>query len=212
VDAYKQGQAAIDLQGLPDGDRPQLRVRDGGDAGRLILAEAAAPEPDVLPSGLRPESHPDPADAPMRVSGPVSGDAPPMRSFSAVELARAELEAAEIVSVRRPAPASRNKVIIMASIGAGLFVLLLLVIPHDIISPPAPVGTPQIVLGASALTACALWALNPRRRYLRFAVSLLVMILVPASPVWPLLSEFSGGAAPSTGCYEAALLMGFEAA
>jgi hypothetical protein len=36
--AYKQGCAAISLQGLPDRDRPQLAVRDGVDASELILA------------------------------------------------------------------------------------------------------------------------------------------------------------------------------
>jgi hypothetical protein len=36
--AYKQGRAAISLEGLPDSDRPQLKVRDGVDASRLVLA------------------------------------------------------------------------------------------------------------------------------------------------------------------------------
>ena len=36
--AYRQGCAAIRLQGLPDGDRPQLKVRAGVDASRLVLA------------------------------------------------------------------------------------------------------------------------------------------------------------------------------
>jgi hypothetical protein len=35
---FKQGRAAIDLEGLPDGDRPQLKVRVGFDATELILA------------------------------------------------------------------------------------------------------------------------------------------------------------------------------
>jgi hypothetical protein len=38
--AYKQGRAAISLEGLPDGDRPQLKVRAGVDAGQLVLAAA----------------------------------------------------------------------------------------------------------------------------------------------------------------------------
>jgi hypothetical protein len=37
--AYKQGRAAISLEGLRDGDRPQLRVRDGIDAVKLVLVE-----------------------------------------------------------------------------------------------------------------------------------------------------------------------------
>jgi hypothetical protein len=37
--AYRQGCAAITLEGLRDGDRPQLRVRDGIDASKLVLAE-----------------------------------------------------------------------------------------------------------------------------------------------------------------------------
>ena len=36
--AYKQGRAAISLEGLRDGDRPQLEVRAGVDAGKLVLA------------------------------------------------------------------------------------------------------------------------------------------------------------------------------
>jgi hypothetical protein len=36
--AYKQGRAAITLEGLRDGELPQLKVRDGVDAGRLVLA------------------------------------------------------------------------------------------------------------------------------------------------------------------------------
>jgi hypothetical protein len=35
--AYKQGRAAISLEGLPDGERPQLKVRAGIDAGKLVL-------------------------------------------------------------------------------------------------------------------------------------------------------------------------------
>jgi hypothetical protein len=36
--AYAQGCAAISLEGLPDGDRPQLQIRAGVDASRLVLA------------------------------------------------------------------------------------------------------------------------------------------------------------------------------
>jgi hypothetical protein len=35
--AYKQGCAAISLEGLSDSDRPQLKVRDGVDAAQLVL-------------------------------------------------------------------------------------------------------------------------------------------------------------------------------
>jgi len=38
--AYKQGCAAIRLEGLPDADRPQLRTRPGVDAAKLVLASA----------------------------------------------------------------------------------------------------------------------------------------------------------------------------
>lgn len=38
--ACRQGCAAISLTGLPDGERPQLRVRDGMDAERFVLAPA----------------------------------------------------------------------------------------------------------------------------------------------------------------------------
>jgi hypothetical protein len=36
--AFRQGRAAISLEGLRDTDRPQLRVRDGVDASQLVLA------------------------------------------------------------------------------------------------------------------------------------------------------------------------------
>jgi hypothetical protein len=35
--AFRQGCAAISLEGLCDSDRPQLRVRDGVDASKLVL-------------------------------------------------------------------------------------------------------------------------------------------------------------------------------
>jgi hypothetical protein len=38
ADAYKQGCAAISLEGVPGGARPQLLVREGVDAGELVLA------------------------------------------------------------------------------------------------------------------------------------------------------------------------------
>lgn len=46
--AFEQGRAAIHLEGLPDADRPALKVRDGVDATELILA-AVSPSrrPDV---------------------------------------------------------------------------------------------------------------------------------------------------------------------
>jgi conflict system STAND superfamily ATPase/CHAT domain-containing protein len=55
--AFKQGQAAIHLDGLPDAERPQLKVRGGFDATRLILVDAT---PSVLAEvpcpypGMRP--------------------------------------------------------------------------------------------------------------------------------------------------------------
>ena len=36
--AFRQGRAAISLEGLRNSDRPQLRVRDGIDASKLVLA------------------------------------------------------------------------------------------------------------------------------------------------------------------------------
>jgi hypothetical protein len=55
--AFKQGQAAIHLDGLPDADRPRLRIRDGFDAARLILADAATSALAEVPCpypGMRP--------------------------------------------------------------------------------------------------------------------------------------------------------------
>lgn len=36
--AYQQGRAAISLEGLPDGEKPKLKTREGVDASRFILA------------------------------------------------------------------------------------------------------------------------------------------------------------------------------
>jgi hypothetical protein len=58
--AYQQGRAAISLQGLRDGDLPQLQVRAGVDAGQIVLAAdlpasrigaSPAEEHQGLPSG-----------------------------------------------------------------------------------------------------------------------------------------------------------------
>jgi serine/threonine protein kinase len=46
VTAHKQGCAAISLMGLQDDDRPQLKVRAGVDASKLILAAAASSQRD----------------------------------------------------------------------------------------------------------------------------------------------------------------------
>jgi WD40 repeat protein len=55
--AYKQGCAAMNLEGLREGERPQLRVRAGVDADRLVLAAIAPEERLELPCpypGMRP--------------------------------------------------------------------------------------------------------------------------------------------------------------
>jgi hypothetical protein len=39
--AYKQGRAAISLEGLRDGETPQLRVRAGVDAAQVVLVAEA---------------------------------------------------------------------------------------------------------------------------------------------------------------------------
>jgi nucleoside phosphorylase len=63
--AYKQGCAAIRLEGLPDADRPQLRTRRDVDAARLVLAwaqeasrlgagAAAVPQPSQLGTSSSP--------------------------------------------------------------------------------------------------------------------------------------------------------------
>jgi hypothetical protein len=50
--AHKQGCAAISLEGLGNHDRPQLKVRDGVDAARLVLANLALLEPSPRPARL----------------------------------------------------------------------------------------------------------------------------------------------------------------
>jgi len=62
--AYRHGCAAIRLEGLPEGERPQLKVRDGFDAERFVLAAECLPESAGLPCpypGLQPYS-PDTAE------------------------------------------------------------------------------------------------------------------------------------------------------
>lgn len=76
--AYKQGCAAIDLEGLSEGDRPQLKSRQGIDVARLVLASplragrprtaaATTPRPDLARLARLPEDHetcrPQPCDA-----------------------------------------------------------------------------------------------------------------------------------------------------
>jgi hypothetical protein len=55
--AFAQGKAAIDLEGLPDAERPRLQVRDGLDATQLILAAAVPSVMVEVPCpypGMRP--------------------------------------------------------------------------------------------------------------------------------------------------------------
>lgn len=55
--AFKQGRAAVRLDGLPDADRPQLKMRAGFDASQLILAATAPLLRRELPCpypGMRP--------------------------------------------------------------------------------------------------------------------------------------------------------------
>ncbi|HEX7842651.1 MAG TPA: CHAT domain-containing protein, partial [Kofleriaceae bacterium] len=57
--AYKQGCAAIRLEGLPDADRPQLQTRRGVDAAQLILASAPqASRPGAAPTPSQPGTSP----------------------------------------------------------------------------------------------------------------------------------------------------------
>jgi hypothetical protein len=53
--AYKQGCVAIRLEGLPDSDRPQLKVRTGADASALVLAAVV---PVVAPAQAGPSGSP----------------------------------------------------------------------------------------------------------------------------------------------------------
>ena len=64
--AYKQGCAAIRLEGLPDADLPQLETRSGVDAGRLILAlgPGATDAGRGMPDGT-PTASPRAEEAPM---------------------------------------------------------------------------------------------------------------------------------------------------
>jgi hypothetical protein len=69
--AYKQGRAAISLEGLREADRPRLQVREGVDAERLVLVEALAS------CGASPPAEAVAAQAgPARVTIMVTVDAP----------------------------------------------------------------------------------------------------------------------------------------
>jgi uncharacterized protein YjbI with pentapeptide repeats len=50
--AYKQGCAAISLEGQPDNERPQLKIRDDIDADQLVLADHAVLVRDLLTRDL----------------------------------------------------------------------------------------------------------------------------------------------------------------
>jgi hypothetical protein len=97
----------------------------------------------------------------------------------------------ELLKTRRAAPPSWNKVVIFASVGAGLVTALLLMTPVDALTPPGPRGTPQLIMGVMALTACLLWAMSPERRYMRFAASALALIVAPVSPLWSIVGAGS---------------------
>jgi hypothetical protein len=56
--AYRHGCAAIGLEGLPDGDKPRLRVRDGVDANLVVLADLASGDPAPRPRGSIPPPTP----------------------------------------------------------------------------------------------------------------------------------------------------------
>jgi len=53
IAAYKQGRAAISLAGLRDGDRPQLKVREGVDANQLAHADGNVLHAVMLHDALR---------------------------------------------------------------------------------------------------------------------------------------------------------------
>ena len=57
--AYRQGCAAISLEGLRDSDRPQLRVRDGIDANKLVLGFRVShvEAHDTGDIGVQPQAH-----------------------------------------------------------------------------------------------------------------------------------------------------------
>jgi len=80
--SFKQGRAAINLDGLHDADRPQLHTRDGFDAAQLILA---AEPPSVLvdlPCPALGASRPRPTTAdPERAASPRHSP-PPERGAS----------------------------------------------------------------------------------------------------------------------------------
>ena len=64
--AYRHGCAAIGLEGLPDGDEPRLRVRDGVDAELIVLAAPAVGGPAAQSHGLASPSTPAYANAELQ--------------------------------------------------------------------------------------------------------------------------------------------------
>ena len=56
--AHRQGGAAISLEGLSDRNRPQLKIRNGGDAARLVLTGLSLEAPSPSPmSSMRLSMH-----------------------------------------------------------------------------------------------------------------------------------------------------------
>jgi phosphatidylserine/phosphatidylglycerophosphate/cardiolipin synthase-like enzyme len=58
--AYRQGRAAIRLEGLPDSDKLQLRVREGVNASELVMADDEPLRPELRDIGTR--ARPEPRD------------------------------------------------------------------------------------------------------------------------------------------------------
>jgi WD40 repeat protein len=94
--AFRQGRAAIHLDGLPDADRPQLRVRDGFDASQLILAAFA-------PSGL--------------VAAPCPY--PGMRPFAADDTGSFHGREAEITELIGRLRAGQREIFVIGPSGSG---------------------------------------------------------------------------------------------
>lgn len=65
--AYRQGCAAIALEGLADRDKPRLMVRDGGDAALIVLAVPASGDPTARSRGIVSPSTPAYVNAEVQV-------------------------------------------------------------------------------------------------------------------------------------------------
>jgi len=135
--AYKQGRAAISLEGIPNSEMPQLKVRDSIDADQFVVAEAH-PEnttPDIVSASIHKSDEP---QVPRHQPGV---DPDPIRLLDAVQ---------PTPPVVRPWYSSVPR-IVGASVVVGASVALVVMLrtkqPQTPTTPEPPVTTAGKIMG-----------------------------------------------------------------